>query len=407
MERATYRRALLWLFGAALLCAIRGDAVAQVPQGTGKVIVLVELKGGADGLSIAIPYTSGVYYARRPTIGIGPNDVFPLGNGVGLHGELNQLKTQSWDEGRLAVIQQVGFPTPASTHEEAMKVWRYGRRDTSRGDGRGWIGRLTDQYFDSHFDVFGIGVARTDLFNTARAQVKPTLVEYLGNIGFSWDWSSSSDGEMRGDTAHVLAVSSSNPGGARSWTKDVLARMHGLEDGLWDINSDYTSNIGYPGSSIGYNLRDAAKLIQRSPNTQVIYVSMSGFDMHSDSRTRMRDRLSELDDSFSAFIRDLKAMGKWSTTAVLVFSEFGRSNFENATGGTEDGHGNNLLLFGGSVAGGVYGPTPGDAELQADTLAAAIDFRSVLKTIIQSHLGLDPNPIFLEPIPGDAILPLF
>ncbi|MFN8390673.1 MAG: DUF1501 domain-containing protein [Bdellovibrionota bacterium] len=382
--------------------------LAQTLQGTGRALVLVNLFGGIDGLNWIVPYSRSVYYDRRPTIAVPANVVLPLNNEVGLHPSWSALHAGVHQAGQLAVVQQVGYPDANHSHFESQDIWSFGRRVESRGDERGWIGRLADQYFDSNFDVIGVGVSQRIDFQSLRADARPVVVNTLQEFGFQTDYLSGPDNAFRSQVAELNAFADPPASGLRGRVQETSKKIYSVAQQLRQIDQDYHGSATYPGIPLGTSLHEIAKLIQSQIGTQVFYTGIGGWDTHSDESEALAGNLGGVAAAVNAFVQDVRAMGKWDDVCIVFFSEFGRNCYENGSGGTDHGHGNNMVLMGGRVRGGVYGPTPSNTDLRGEDVGYAIDFRSVFKTAIRQHLGLDPDPVFDEPVPiVQPYLPLF
>lgn len=382
--------------------------LAQTPQGSGKILVLINFFGGIDGLNWIVPYNNQTYYDRRPTIAIPQGEVLRLNNEIGLHPSWSLLHQSIVAEGRLAVIQQVGYPNANHSHFESQDIWSFGRRSVNNPDARGWIGRLADLYFDSNYDVIGMGVSQRVDFQANNSTSRPLVVNSLRDFGFQNDWKSWNDNPFRSQTAESNAFADTQASGLKTKVQQSFQAIYGSQAQLRQIDEDYTSTIQYPGNSLGTSLREISKVIQSGIGTQLFYTGIGGWDTHSNQLSTMNQNLLGVSQAVSAFIQDVKLMGKWDQVCLAFFSEFGRNCFENGTNGTDHGHGNPMVIMGGGVNGGVYGPTPSTQDLQREDLGYYIDYRSVFKSIIRSHLGLDPNPVFDEPIPiAEPDLPIW
>lgn len=381
---------------------------AQSPQGTGKILVLINFFGGIDGLNWIIPYNNQIYYDRRPTIAIPQSSVLPLTNEVGLHPAWSLLHQSVFNENNAAIIQQVGYPNANHSHFESQDIWSLGRRADNNTDGRGWIGRLSDLYFDSNYDVIGMGVSQRIDFQANNSVSRPLVVNSLRDFGFENDWQSWNDNPFRSQTAEINAFTNPSQQNLQNKVQQSFRAIYASQEQLRQIDADYSSTIQYPGNSLGTSLQEIAKVIQSGIGTQLFYTGIGGWDTHSGEINTINQNLLGVSQAVSAFIQDLKLMGKWNQVCVAFFSEFGRNCFENGTGGTDHGHGNPMVVMGGDVKGGVYGPTPSAQDLSQDDVGYYIDYRSVFKKIIRSHFDLDPNPVFDEPVPiAEPDLPIF
>ena len=383
-------------------------AYAASPQGTGKTLILVNFFGGIDGLSLFVPFNNQVYYDRRPNIAIPANQVLNVGSGLGLHPSWQALHSSVFFEGRLATVQQVGYPDANQSHFESQDIWSMGRRQLNTRDPRGWLGRLADTYFDSNYDIFGMGVSSRSDFLTNSATARPIVVNNLQEFGISWDWYSGKDGELRQEIATLNAYTEANASPLRGLVKGSLKTIYQVADQLREIDNQFEPAVTYPGNGLGSNLSQIAKLIRSNMGSQIFYTGVGGWDTHSDQADSIAGSLGGVSAAVDAFVRDIKIAGKWNDVCLVFFSEFGRNCFENGSGGTDHGHGNSMVLIGGNVAGGVYGPVPSASDLNKEYLDYYVDYRAVFKSVVRDHLGLDPAPVFDEQIPmNDANLRLF
>ena len=165
-------------------------------------------------------------------------------------------------------------------------------------------------------------------------------------------------------------------------------------------NFQPAAGVTYPSSSPGRYLEDVATIIQAGFETRIFFTGFGGWDTHGDQGNetgRQADRITRLDEAIGNFVTDIKAMGVWNDTLILVVSEFGRRNFENSSNGTDHGHGNVFFAMGGNVLGGFYGPAITEADISNNGyLGYDIDFRDVYREAIADHLADDPTPIFPE-----------
>ena len=256
--------------------------------------------------------------------------------------------------------------------------------------------------------MIGIGVSQRPDFQSSSATARPVVVNSLGEFGFESDYMSGKDNNFRSEIAELNAFADPLAPGIKGRVQQTTQKVYAVAQQLRQISTDYSSTVQYPANTLGNSLKEIAKLIQSNVGTQVLYTGVGGWDTHSNELASMAGNLTGVSAACDAFIQDVKAMGKWNDVCIAFFSEFGRNTYENGSEGTDHGHGNNMVLLGGRVRGGVYGPTPSTSDLQQDDVGYQIDFRSVFKVAIRDHLGLDPGPVFDEPVPiPQENLPLF
>jgi uncharacterized protein (DUF1501 family) len=190
--------------------------------------------------------------------------------------------------------------------------------------------------------------------------------------------------------------------GATAQTSQAIGQAHQVAQQIQDAVNNYSSSHAddYPDSPPGQYLKEMARLIQGGFETQVMYTAFNGWDTHvaqGAAAGTQATLITTLDTALGAFTDDLKEMGAYDDTLILVVSEFGRRIFENNSGGTDHGHANTFFAFGGGVSGGLYGPDLAESELESENwLSYSVDYRDVLRAAITNHLGQDAGPVLPE-----------
>lgn len=371
------RRSFLTRGGATLAALAYADPVlqlvskgyAQTAQGTGNLLVLCELNGGLDALSFLAPYTNSVYQANRPQLALSADEVHPLANAAGYginrqFGFFNDL----YEDGQLAVVQQVAYPDANGSHFESQEIYRYGVRDLTAINDIPWYQRLRELYFDQVF-----GVLETRKIGDPQRYGYP-------------------DSTYRGAAADAFEKFSAQRSGgtaAQQTVREAYQRINALGERIREGTADFESS----GDARGQFYR-AAQLASAGLGTQIITLSYGGFDTHG-SQANANERLfPKLNDEFSQFVADAKAMGIWDRTTVIFHTEFGRRNTENGSPGTDHGHAGHMILAGPRVNPGLHGQNVTSSDLSAKNLPFYIDFRAVFASAISDWLGFDPAPIF-------------
>lgn len=371
-------------------------------------LVVVNLFGGNDCLNMFVPHGLSAYYAQRPHIGIPKAQLLPITGTEGLHPSLAPIHPL-YAAGDLAIVRQVGYPDPNLSHFESADIWSKGIRDLSAStDPRGWIGRAADLYFPGALDVVGVGVGRRPDFVANVA--KPLVVEGLGSYGpgtsaVPW-W------ERDQRDAAAKAMLAAGPPGEVSPAKDLrksLRNAYDLVDVIKAAEAGYTSPVTYPDEYFASRLQDVARLVKAGLGGRVFYTGLGGFDTHSDQPDQHTSLFTDLSKALDAFQKDLVAMGKWDKAAIVVISEFGRRIYDNASLGTDHGHGQTILAMGGAIHGGVLGPAFTNAILtDNEDVPGTVDFRAIYANILENHLGVGAGAsVFPEAWTGLQRVPLF
>ena len=379
------------VFGKALAAA----PLPGLPGSADRVLVVINLQGGNDGLNTVVPYASPQYYRYRPSLGIGPNDVLRLSDQVGLNPALRSLKSM-YDKGQVAIVQGAGYPQPDHSHFRSTEIWQTAAPE--RYERTGWLGRFLDE----------ANLPRENLFNAVA--VAPVLPEALISntvdvpaIGDVRGYTLASD---RAGAAAALAFRSVVNDRALPFSSPYLGTVAEIEDHaqrgsqeLPKLVAGYTTEASYPATQIGRSLALAAQIIGSRLSTRVLYVQHGSFDTHAAQRGTQDRLLSELSDALSAFSADLAAHGNDQRVLAMTFSEFGRRAQENASRGTDHGEAGPMFLVGGGVKGGLYGAHPSLDVLDRGDVTFTTDFRSVYATVIERWLGRPSAPVLAGTFP--------
>ncbi|MGD1914606.1 MAG: DUF1501 domain-containing protein [Phycisphaerales bacterium] len=374
------------------------SSLAGVPED--RVLVVVQLSGGNDGLNTVVPYGMDEYYRARRGIGIGRQQVLELDSsqGIGLHPALESMK-ELYDAGMCSIFQGVGYPNPNRSHFKSMDIWH--TADTS-GTGEGWIGR----YLDSECVGFGKGesgtlegsppavsIGRDTPLAMQGMKVKP--VSFESAEVFRW-LGEDHDRALKGtyDQLNRREQASASASNADFLTKTALDAQ---------VSSDLIRQavstrplVEYPGNGLARQLAMISQMIRAGLKTRIYYATLGGFDTHAGQggpNGRHAQLLRQMATSIQAFYRDLKAQGNDSRVMTLTFSEFGRRVSQNASGGTDHGTAAPMFLFGPMVRPGVHGTHPSMRDLDGGDLKHTLDFRHVYSGVLDTWMGADADAI--------------
>ncbi|HHI81310.1 MAG TPA: DUF1501 domain-containing protein [Planctomycetes bacterium] len=400
------RRAFLgWALGGSLSLSLRPLAglgsLGSLSGGDSNFLVILNLAGGNDGLNSFPPLHLPLYRERRPRVHLGPEECLAPKLGTKpaprrFHPSLAQL-ARRFEAGQMAILQKVGYPKPNLSHFVSEDIWSLGLRHAPKGKKKGWIARLMDAHLPDPRMVLGIGTGQKLDFQGGR-QV-PFLVSSKTEIGVPTDTlhplvSRYIFEHQKADLQRLRL-----PPGALSEVAKVQKLAFASVEETRKQLARYVSNVVYPKSRLGQDLRLAARFLCTGFPTRLVYTQLGGFDHHRDQgrhQGRQADLLRDVDQSLHAFLRDLEAHGLLDRALVLVVSEFGRRNYDNGSLGTDHGEGNDLWVLGKSVRPGFLGPDLETKDLQGENLPYALDFRRVYAQALQRHLHLDPKPVFPE-----------
>jgi uncharacterized protein (DUF1501 family) len=386
--------------------------VASGAPGTQTRLVVVDLDGGNDTLNVVAPVTLQPYYDARPGLAIAAADGLSLATGPNpttsyvLHPALDRI-AGLWAEGSVAIVNRVGYPQPNLSHFSSQDIFSYGVRGSFAPLGipeSGWVARYADLYAPTPLGAVSVGVGRPLDFEGGSSN--PLLLNSVAQFRFLTDPRYPNNHLHRIET--VKSILDSFPlSGLPGEVAVAVDQAFTMADQVQGALAAYSSPVVYPDTSFGTRLKDVAVLVQGGFETRVFYTATGGFDTHSAQGLLTgthADLLARVDDGIGAFADDLKAMGVWDRTAIVLITEFGRRNYSNGSGGTDHGHAFAEIVIGGAVTGGMYGPDLVESDLTAEYPAYAVDFRSIYKEILADHLGADPAQVFPEPQETDTTL---
>jgi uncharacterized protein (DUF1501 family) len=361
-------------------------ALAQSPLPGGdpsdRVLVVVNLQGGNDGLNTVVPYGLSDYYRFRPTIAIPAGNVLRLNDVVGFNPALAPLKMM-YDAGRVAVVQGVGYPNPDHSHFRSTEIWQTAAPDSYVSTG--WLGRYLDDAGLPHDNLFNAVALSTILPEVLVARnTDVPAIDALRGYGLNSDRVA-----VNRDAFHEFARDAQVP-----FTSPFLAQVAEIEDHaqrgaqeLPKLVAGYKTEATYPATALGRSLAMAAQIVGSRLGTRVLYVQHGSFDTHT-TQPQTQDRLlADFADAIAAFYTDLAAHGNDGRVLTMTFSEFGRRVQENASRGTDHGEAAPVFLIGGGIKGGLYGSAPDLAQLSMGNLPFSTDFRTVYTTVLERWLN--------------------
>jgi uncharacterized protein (DUF1501 family) len=416
------REVLKYALGGAGIVALGPVVGKYAPRALGapmgnKILILVNMDGGCDTLNAVIPSTLQPYFDARPTIQIPNASSLDLSTGptgttkYRLHPSFVKTKAL-WDAGDVALVNRVGYPDENLSHFESQDIYAWAIRDgfdQSYLGPSGWVARYAGLYAPTPLGAVSVGQGKPTTF--AGGTSHPLQVNSLSSFRFNGDNAFSANHTYRLQIAkNVLAAAST--AGVTGEVRQALSDAHDLTGSIQGALTAYNARPGaativYQNTGISNAMKDVAALVFGGFETRIFYVGLGGFDTHGDQGAaagQQADLFTDMDDAFGSFHDDMVAMGQWDNVVILCYSEFGRRNYENGSGGTDHGAALAELVLGGAVNGGAKGPDLVDADVTGEYVTYAVDFRDVLKEIVADHLGANPAPIFTEAQPTNTVV---
>lgn len=376
------------LFVPKFLNAMAQDEDKVLPKGN-RVLVVLQMSGGNDGLNTVIPFTNDIYYKSRPAIGLQKDKILTLTDEAGIHPELLFFKSL-YDEGNLGILNSVGYPDPDRSHFRSMDIWQ-SASDSNQFLQTGWIGRYLDEQcpdcemlttaleFDDTLSMAGRGriqkaLAAKDpgrLFNNSKDVFLKSLTKMY-------------QGELH-DKEHENPV---------DYLYKTMAATQSSASYIFEKSNSKKTTATYPNTQLGKSMKTIASLILSDANTQIYYVSIGSFDTHADQIGRQAALFKQINDATEVFTNDMKANNRFEDVLLFTFSEFGRRVGQNASKGTDHGTANNMFFIGGGLKEkGLLNNMPDLENLDAGDLKYQVDFKSVYATVLKNWLGADDEKI--------------
>ncbi len=358
-----------------------------------KTLVVVQLTGGNDFMNTVVPYTNEHYYDARKKIVIGQKDVLPINETLGINNNATPLK-RLFDEGKVAIVQGIGYPNSNRSHFRGMDIWHTCEPD--RVGSEGWLGlAIKDLDPKSENVLTGVNIGQGLPRAMSVAGVPVTSVGDLESYGVMNKIEQERLKERSLQAFKDIYGQAIGSGQVAEYIgKTGLDVLKGA-DLLADVASKYKSSIEYADNSIAKSLRDVARIHFANLGTRVFYTNHGGYDTHANEMPAHPKLLNDLSGAISDFMDDLEEHNAADDVAILVFTEFGRRMRDNGSG-TDHGSGGGAFLIGKNVKGGLYSEYPSlnptDWE-HGEDLKHTIDFRGIYGTVLDQWLGLDARPI--------------
>ena len=354
----------------------------MVPPGN-KVLVVLQLSGGNDGLNTVIPITNDIYYRERPKIGIAKKEAVVLTDEVGLNPALECFKGL-YDEGSLSILNSVGYPNPDRSHFRSMDIWQ-SASNSNEYINSGWLGR----YLDAQCKGCDKPTQALEIDDLLSLALKGKETSGLAFKDPRRLYSSSNERFYKEiNAAHQTTEETVD------YLYKTMSQTISSADYIFEQSRLHPSSATYPGTELGKNLKTISTLIQSDINTKVYYVSLGSFDTHVNQEGQQKRLFTELNDAVKAFTADLKKNNRFQDVLLMTFSEFGRRVSQNASNGTDHGTANNMFFIsGGLKQKGLLNALPDLSDLNDGDLKHKVDFKNVYATVLNKWLGTNDKMI--------------
>ena len=358
-----------------------------------KTLVVVQLTGANDFMNTIVPFTNGHYYDARKKIVMGQDEILPFNDELAINSNAAPLK-RLYDEGKMAIIQGIGYPNSNRSHFRAMDIWH--TAEPGRVGSEGWLGQaVRDLDPNSENVLMGVNIGQGLPRAMAVAGVPITSIGDIEGYGVmnQMEQEQLRDKSLEAFTSIYSQAIGTGPV-SEYIGKTGIDILKGA-DLLSEVTSQYQSTVEYGENAIGRSLRDVARIHLAGLGTRIFYTSHGGYDTHASELLNHPRLMTEVSGAISDFLDDLQEHDAGDDVAMLVFTEFGRRMRDNGSG-TDHGSGGGAFFFGNSVNGGLYSEYPSldpvDWE-HGEDLKHTIDFRGIYGTALEQWLGIDPRPI--------------
>lgn len=350
-----------------------------------RLLMVLFLQGGNDGLNTVVPYLDGAYKTLRPTIALKASEVFPIGSGLGLHKSLPRVN-QMWQQGQVAILQNVGYANPNFSHFDSTEIWETASPD--RHFHTGWLGRYldaTDSGDKGPVRAVAVGTPTLPRTITGEAGTGVTL-NSLSDFDFADKGLGADEVALRRAAFGSFQGAASGDGSMRS---KILAGQEQMADAVEMVSGaagNFTIANPTPAQTV-------AQMFSVGVGAEIGFIGVGAFDTHVGQPQGQADSLKEADDAIAAFFDTAASLGLKDRATVITFSDFGRRVGENAGSGTDHGTSMPMLVLGPNVNGGLYGNRPDLTELQDGNLVMEIPMQSVYASVLEQAFRVDPGPI--------------
>lgn len=360
-----------------------------------RILVVLQLAGGNDGLNTIVPVTNDDYYRARPKLAIAKDKTLRINDDLGFADSAKGFK-DLFDAGYMSLIQNVGYPNPNRSHFHSMDIWH-----TASPDGRqheGWLGRYCDNQCAGAGGCDaerGIALMPQTPLAMRGKRFMPLSFESPDDLS----WQSAVPGRDTGEVVRELNQPQPGdppqPQSELHYLRRVALKARISSEQIHQATRGRTGSAGSRrprrGGRLSQSLQTVADLIAAGIKAKVYYVSHGGYDTHANQANSHGRLLTELSSALSQFVQRLKSQRDLDRVMIMSFSEFGRRVAENGSGGTDHGAAAPMMLVGSQVKAGVVGSNPDLKNLDAGDLRYGVDFRDVYAEVLRRWLSTSPE----------------
>lgn len=399
MDRREFLKTGLGLMLGSHLLQLAAQQASAAPRtpGASKILILVQLAGGNDGLNTVVPFADPAYGKLRPVIGFKPDNVIKLDDKIGLNPNMGPFQ-DFYKAGKLAIVQGVGYPNPNRSHFRSIEIWQ--TAEPKKIKDTGWLGRYLDLARADKADLGNVFPAiNVDPILPKQLSAEKVVVPSINDIA---NFTFKADPKNEADRKAQLATFNN------IYQKYQLNRPYieqlrkvGLDtteasDSITKMVAAYKDGSKYPNNQFGRALQFIAQMIVGGVNCSIYTVTLGGFDTHTNEVRGHEGLFRTLCGGIQALQTDLENHNLDKDVTIMTFSEFGRRVAENGGRGTDHSAAAPLFLIGSAVRGKLFGEQPSLTDLDDGDLKYKIDFRSIYATVLDKWLGADSKAVLGE-----------
>jgi uncharacterized protein (DUF1501 family) len=362
-------------------------------NGTKNHLVVLQLTGGNDFMNTIVPYTNGHYYDARKKVVLTQEQVLPINDDLAINANAAPFK-RLYDEGKMAIIQGIGYPNSNRSHFRGMDIWHTAEPD--RVGTEGWLAQAV-QVLDPDAEnvLTGVNIGQGLPRAMAKTGVPVTSIGDLEGYGVMNRMEKQSLRDKSIEAFKSIYGQAIGTGAVAEYIgKTGLDVLEGA-DMLSEVAGNYKSTVEYADNAIAKNLRDVARIHLAGLGTKIFYTAHGGYDTHANEMPNHPKLMADLSGAIADFLDDLNEHDAGDNVTILVFTEFGRRMRDNGSG-TDHGTGGGAYMFGNTINGGLYSEYPSLDPKEwehGEDLKHTIDFRGVYGTVLEQWLGVEASPI--------------
>ncbi len=384
----------------------RSAEAARAGKTNERILVVVQLLGGNDGLNTVVPHGIDGYNRGRRALRLPAGQLHKITAEIGLHPSMGGM-AKILERGRLAVVQGVGYPNPDRSHFRSMEIWETASlNNDAKALETGWLGRVLDSRLSKPGDDppgLHVGGRSMPLALKTRKTEVPS-VESLESYKLQLAGTDQDKRAERSALNQLAGIDRRSDNPLLGFISRTTLAAYESSARMEQLAAKKQNGPRYPNFGLARRLELIAQIIKADFGTRIFYTSLDGFDTHANQLGTHAALLNELSDSVAAFHDDLAAAGQGDRVALLTFSEFGRRVQENASQGTDHGAAAPVFVVGPVAQPGLVGSHPSLDDLDEGDLKLRTDFRSVYASLIADWLGLAADPVVGS---GFKAMPLF